>query len=87
MGGGGLQPKKTERYRKVKIWDWFCRFILGCKPPKIVGLMGVIGHWQTGFFKNPGYPSSDYINNCYLILKRGLQICLFKKRKCRNNDD
>ena len=22
-GGGGLQPKKTERYRKFQIWDWF----------------------------------------------------------------
>ena len=21
--GGGLQPKKTERYRKFQIWDWF----------------------------------------------------------------
>ena len=20
---GGLQPKKTERYRKFQIWDWF----------------------------------------------------------------
>ena len=26
-GGGGLQPKKTERYRKFQIWDWFFRFL------------------------------------------------------------
>ena len=22
-GGGGCNPKKTERYRKFQIWDWF----------------------------------------------------------------
>ena len=23
LNTGGLQPKKTERYRKFQIWDWF----------------------------------------------------------------
>ena len=35
---GGLQPQKTERYRKFQIWDWFFfGFFLGCnlQPPII----------------------------------------------------
>ena len=26
LGGGGVATKKTERYRKFQIWDWFFRF-------------------------------------------------------------
>ena len=26
---GGLQPKKTERYRKFQIWDWFFSVFFG----------------------------------------------------------
>ena len=28
-GGGGLQPKKTERYRKFQIWDCFFSVFFG----------------------------------------------------------
>ena len=28
-GGGGCNPKKTERYRKFQIWDWFFSVFFG----------------------------------------------------------
>ena len=28
-GGGGCNPKKTERYLKFQIWDWFFSVFFG----------------------------------------------------------
>ena len=28
-GGGGCNPKKTERYHKFQIWDWFFSVFFG----------------------------------------------------------
>ena len=61
-GGGELLPKKTERYRKFQIWDWFfCLFFsvfLFKFWPILNGLtvtgscyVVLVGHTYDSFYK------------------------------------